>query len=352
MKLTLLSVFTLTLFGATALMLQDCQKLDPSNLLIKSLPSNATLETQRLAQYCRQCRRHDACTSSHGYNRCKVPWQKFIHICQCVAAVQQRPIYLIAGSVLESKNIAVALDHGANAIEIDATAWERSWWADQAGNIFSRGDSMEDLLKTIAKLVQQGRYIGFVWLQIRNPDYCNLVTHRTCAVNGLRDIVHRHLSRLRVPVLYGFPRNYNNELVGGGSDTADNLLPHEALAIQGLSSVVQHSFDDMGLSNERLRVITDGYFDWATGFWPWRDDIAQSVKSQAFQRVFAWTYAGGRTDNLDSMMDTGIDGIVYGFKHTAYYAHTNVRNAAQEIKQWINSHPHRARLATKGDVPW
>ncbi|PHH81793.1 hypothetical protein CDD82_7835 [Ophiocordyceps australis] len=359
MKLAILSVLgglgisVLGVVGSDAgLMLQDCHKIDPSHQIIKRCPKNEMQETRRLAQWCRSCRRRGACAIKYGYNMSRVSKEKLNRICECIAVVQQRPIYIIANSVLESQNIAVALDHGANAIEIDVTAWGTTWWADRSGNSFSWGDSVEEMFKTIAQLVKAGRYIGFVWLQIQNPNYCKASEQRSCSVGGLRDLVHRHLWRIPVPVLYAFPRNFYSSEDSGALEVTENLLPYEAVAFDGHSQPVQLTFGQLGPGDERKRVMTDGYFDWATGFWPWRDEISDFVKGQAFQRVFGWTYAGGRPHLLDAMMDTGIDGIVYGFKHTAYYEHEWVRRAAQEVREWIYRHPYRARVATKGDVPW
>lgn len=119
---------------------------------------------------------------------------------------QQRPTWAIAHRVLTRGGVTKALEHGANAIEIDATAWRDGWWADHDGTLTSYGDRMTDMFGQLVEEKRAGRHIAFVWLDIKNPDWCSSSDPkwRHCSVAALRDLARARLQSEGIRVLYGF----------------------------------------------------------------------------------------------------------------------------------------------------
>lgn len=99
-----------------------------------------------------------------------------------------RPVYVVAHRVLTAEGVRNALAHGANALEVDATAWtDGGWYADHDRTITSRGDTVEEVFDQAATERAHGARINFVWLDIKNPDFCDSSSpQRThCSVTGL-----------------------------------------------------------------------------------------------------------------------------------------------------------------------
>lgn len=141
---------------------------------------------------------------------------------------QTRPFYAIALRVLEESGIWDALKNGANAIEIDVTAWSSGWWADHDGLPTSAGDTAEKMFQTIAAERRAGKNIVFVWLDLKNPDYESDPNTKT-SIEGLRRLARDILQPAGVKVLYGFYKSTIGKRAY--KSIRSDLNEHEALNV-------------------------------------------------------------------------------------------------------------------------
>ncbi|MEI5136240.1 hypothetical protein RB199_33535 [Streptomyces libani] len=77
------------------------------------------------------------------------------------STTEQRPTWAIAHRVLTTGGVTTALKNGANALEMDATAWRKGWWADHDGTLTSYGDTMSAMFDQVAKEHDDGRQVSF-----------------------------------------------------------------------------------------------------------------------------------------------------------------------------------------------
>lgn len=269
-----------------------------------------------------------------------------------------RPFYAIAHRVLMAQSVRDALRHGANAVEIDMTAWKKGWWADHDGTPTSAGDTARKMFETIAEERKVGKTLNFVWLDIKNPDWCDPAdpNWRHCSIDGLRDLARELLEPHGVRVLYGF---YDAKGKAWKS-IRDGLNANEAINLNGKVKEVEPPFTSGGPAQQSKRVMSYGYYNLAFEFGNCNEasyytctELRQGVASGKFGKVFGWTSAQGQASYVDRLLgDAGIDGLIYGFKATYYYDHKDTRAAAQDIFKWLTSHADRRYLAGQHDSPW
>lgn len=115
----------------------------------------------------------------------------------------KRPIYIIAHKVLNQKGVDDALLNGANALEMDMTAWKEGWWCDHDGKKNSWHASAHDQFTHVAQKRKKGKNIQFV---IKNPNWCDLDDPKwqICSIKGLQNLARSILEPANVKVLYGF----------------------------------------------------------------------------------------------------------------------------------------------------
>lgn len=268
-----------------------------------------------------------------------------------------QPFYKIAHRVLVKQGVLDALKHGANAVEIDMTAWKKGWWADHDGTSSSAGDTAEAMISTIADQRRAGKTITFVWLDLKNPDHCDPDDSkwRHCSIDALRDLARKYLDPAGVRTLYGF---YAAEGKAYYS-VRDNLSAAEGIDLNGQENEVRSPFEQ-GPSDRAKKVMSYGYYNLPFEFGNCREsryftctELRMGVKSQKYGKVFGWTSAHGQTYYVDKLLgEAGIDGLIYGFKATHYYDHDHTRTAAAEITNWVENHPNRRFLATNDHPPW
>ena len=281
-----------------------------------------------------------------------------------------RPFYVIAHRVLTSQGVRDAIAHGANAMEMDMTAWKKTgWFADHDGTLISAGDSAHEIFLAIAAERQAGKTMTVVWLDIKNPDYCDPddLKWRHCSIDGLRDLTRGILEPWGVRVLYGF---YNPESKAFGRIRND-LNANEAINLNGGVEEVEAGFDAVGPHQQlevSKRVMSYGSFNLPFKFGDCQEDgyynCAELQKAvvaserprdcgRSFGKVFGWTSSAGQSSYVDKLLgDAGVDGLIYGFRATHYYDHEDTRSAARNILEWIEGHSDRRYIAKQEDKPW
>lgn len=279
-----------------------------------------------------------------------------------------RPFWAVAHRVLDKQGVQAALNHGANAIETDATAWRKSnkgWWADHDGSATSRGDRMEELLTAVADGRRSGKPISWLWFDLKNPDNCG-AEDEVCGIVALRAMARNILEPVGIRVLWGFAGSD----AGGQAYSAirDGLGANEALGIDGLAGTTaeyaKSTFQDGGPANVGQRVWTKGLFDPRIKFGSCEDadvdststkicpQIRYGIESGAFGRVLGWTVTASTTREASRLMYAGVDGLIYGSVMTAYADNIGTRGAKKVLDDWLEGNKERRYLAKLDDKPW
>lgn len=236
-----------------------------------------------------------------------------------------RPFYAIAHRVLVKDGIDAAIKHGANALEMDYTAWwtgkdSPGWWADHDGTASSWGDKAEDMFKHIAEKRRGGANIIFVWLDIKNPNACdpNVSKWYKCSVQHLQDLARQWLLPAGVRVLYGTHNDGEVQKGAYAKLASRGLDPAEAIDIDGNYDNVNGLFDKYGgeySTPTRQRVMSKGLFNWSLNIGNILAELKKASDSGKFGQTFGWTMINqdSNTDNIKELI-TGskANGLIYG----------------------------------------
>lgn len=220
---------------------------------------------------------------------------------EVVVVIPPKPFYLIAHRVSTVQGVQDALAHGANAIEMDLTAYSNGWYSDHDGIWITRGDTAPQMFQAIANVRQAGNTVTFVWLDIKNPDYCDPSNPSTksCSIAALQDLAREILQPHGMRVLYGFyGRNSNGNAF---KTTAASLNDYEAIDLEGSGKMVQQAFTAAGLSQPAKGIMSYGNFILGYQFGNCDEDsyytcteLRQAVESRRFGKVFSWTLEAGQ----------------------------------------------------------
>ncbi|POR32018.1 Phospholipase D [Tolypocladium paradoxum] len=267
------------------------------------------------------------------------------------------PFYAIAHRVTMVYSVGDALDNGANALEMDMTAWMDQWYADHDGTPIGRGHTARTMFEAVAQERRDGKNVIFVWLDLKNPDYGD-AGYTNSNIEALRNLVRDILEPVGVQVLYGF---YYSQTSGRAYQVIrDGLNDNEALGVDGAADSVQNVFEAGGPANIKQRVLSEGVFS------PWLDfsdcsgngksicsQLRRGAESGAFGKVFGWTIAEYSTKQANLFMsDACVDGLIYGFVSTQYYDHADTRFSLSILTNWLEENGDKRCMATVYDKPW
>ncbi|MFJ9467739.1 PI-PLC domain-containing protein [Streptomyces caniferus] len=286
-------------------------------------------------------------------------------------AADQRPTWAIAHRVLTTGGVTRALENGANALEMDATAWHKGWWADHDGTLTSYGDPMSAMFDQVAKEHEQGRHASFVWLDMKNPDWCdsNDPKWRHCSVAGLRDMARKKLESKGIRVLYGF---YGKEGGSGWKTALADLNSKEAVSFSGDYAQVRDGFAEHGPNVPgNQRVMDNGLFNMALKFGSIRKELEAGRKARDAGELgltVGWTVGKGDGDRAATLLDASggsaaVDSLIYGNRMSCYPDGVSgpkgcgtddsaVRESLSYITDYVKAHPDTRRMATPRDIPF
>ncbi|PGH18092.1 hypothetical protein AJ79_00720 [Helicocarpus griseus UAMH5409] len=280
-------------------------------------------------------------------------------------AGKKQATYAIAHMVLDKKGLKDAVDHGANAVEIDIAAFKEGWWADHDTKGKSWGDKLEDLLGEIAK--KYTKQIAFVWLDFKASGGNGVVdtnkckAKEKCSVESLHKIVQKTLGKAGVNTLYGF---FQDKSVKGHTMKyfSKNLKAGEAIVLSGEEDKVLKTFGKSVPAGKR--VLDYGYTELSKGFGSLKcnekdyktcaglRNASKARDKGKLKRVFGWTANHSDGQFVNAMLDKAkVDGIIYGFQKTRYYDHKESKQAAKNILDNVKRSKNRY-MATWKDKPW
>ncbi|KAB8234179.1 uncharacterized protein BDW43DRAFT_299841 [Aspergillus alliaceus] len=238
----------------------------------------------------------------------------------------QRPTYATAHRVLRPEAVTAAIPHGANALEIDLTAWYFG----------CAGATARDIFEFIA---QNGYSISFVWLDIKNPDYCR--KDRPRSIEALRDLARQILEPVGIQVLYGFSGAASSRSYKVGAEDTRSVLGW----YDTTNAAIAAKQRIMDFGNLRLNQRVDLYPELRCGSWE-RDRGKLGT-------VLSWTSGEGDTEILRYLLGAAaIDGLVYGYSDSEYNDESGAKSALQDIIDFVACDPDTHRMATRYDLPW
>ncbi|GCD32536.1 phospholipase D [Streptomyces chrestomyceticus JCM 4735] len=289
------------------------------------------------------------------------------------AADQRHAIYAIAHRVNTLDGVDAAINHGANAIEIDVCAWWnpnewRAWHDCSSAGDNRRGTSFDSMLDRIISNANAGRRLSLVWLDIKDPNYCGEAENRTCSVAGLRDKAQR-LTAAGIQVLYGFFEYHggNTPDVGGrGWKSLEGKLGKlEGITTTGSRDKVRNAFNQSGAGfpNGRRVMdygdtnITNGFGNCTEATWNTCAELKKGAADRAAGQLAAtlsWTTTYNDPWYVDKLLgDAQVDGIIAGYAaftgEREYDNSWQCANAINLIRDWVNRHSGSHRMANSGD---
>ncbi|PGG98020.1 hypothetical protein AJ79_09012 [Helicocarpus griseus UAMH5409] len=280
-------------------------------------------------------------------------------------------VYAIAHKVLTVEALEDAINDGANAIEVDLTAWKKGdktgtkkskWMMDHDGDGKNHGDTAEKVFKAVEKLVEDKRTVAFFEFDIKNPDHCE--ADEDCGIDALRKMARKYLQPHGVRTLYRFQSKHTK--TEDFKRISADLNDDEAVTVSTATDGVLKAYKDAGKEVPKEKRIMDYGFtglDKETGFGTCKEkkskklctQIVQAVKARddgKLAKVIAWTATSADTKRVLKLLDKGLDGIVYGPGHKEYKSSKDTKAMLKAIKKWIHEHSDSHVFGGQRDAPW
>lgn len=266
-------------------------------------------------------------------------------------------LYAIAHKVLDNAGVDAAIKHGANALEMDMTAWKEGWWCDHDGTANSWHASTEDQFKYVASKKAGGANLQWIWLDIKTPDFCDLddSTKDVCSIKGLQKLARDILHPAGVRTLYGFGAPDGKAFKYVRGDLTENEAINEDNSAQKTPRQVLGDFGDV---KRNQKIGSYGDDDLFKGFGDCTEpskntctELRIAKESGHWGKVFGWTVAQGQDNMVDKMFGQAkVDGTIYGHEQDLYNDDQWTQAAAKSIHDWIDGHGGYG-LAQDGN-PW
>lgn len=269
----------------------------------------------------------------------------------------RKPVYAIAHHVITVEGVQAAAKHGANALEVDVSAWpsKGGWFADHDNmTIWQAGDRLEAVLQTIVDEKKAGAPFNFVWLDIKNPDYVKDQTN-PASMSAPRKAARDYLEANGIYVLYGFYSGIKNSTAF--KETQADIQPMEAISLSGKANTVLNEFTTYApnLPAEK-RVVDNGLFMIELFFNCTLKELQQAANlrnNQVISNTFAWTITNNQSYYVDKLFgQADVNGIIYGYRNKRYDDSKRNVQAFDSLANWVSAHPETHRFATDEDIPW
>lgn len=281
-----------------------------------------------------------------------------------------RYIYAIAHKILSRKALKAALDDGSNALEFDLTAWKNGdktgngakvsqWWLDHNGDGKTYGEPAEQVFAEVARMRGQGKTISFIIHDIKHVSdgYCAIDSD--CGIQKLMSLSREYFQPHSIRTIYGFTtKDVDTEIF---EYVSKNLNEYEAVRITGKTNDVLDGFARISIPEEK-KIIDNGRTKMSEKFGDCDSkkskdtcpQLVQAVKAKdegKFGKVWAWTAGSADSKYVRTLLDRGVDGIVYGYAMAEYDDAKALEKIPRSIKDWVESHSG-VRMAGQLDPPW
>ncbi|MBW3085440.1 Phospholipase D [Austwickia sp. TVS 96-490-7B] len=266
-----------------------------------------------------------------------------------------KPIFAVEQRARYPKDIDEAIKNGANAIQIQVDAHRKhGWYATTARRGGRRGESVEGMLKHVAKLRQEGKTINFVWLDLRRAVPCKT---DVCKASILRDLARTHVQKHGVRVIYGFNDGYGQR---SWHALTQGLNDKEAISVHHYTSDALGIYAKHGKHiKPQQRIIDYGVEEIGNCTTPNKTICYQLKQADAARKrgelgqMIGWTTPFNPMQSVDiEVTKANVNILLAALPLTLSSNRKAHADPMRDINNWVKANPKEARMATQDDKPW